>query len=282
MRRPLRLMKVPMKRWLVRIAVLLLVLVAALVITIVVADEAPPTGKAGPFADLLARRMQGAVEMDRWNATGIVRFDFGGRFQHVWDRNRRYARIRWGETEVLMRLDDRSGIARVKGEVVEGDAAKAALEEANVRFVNDTFWLNPMATFFNEGVTREIVELEGNKQALLVSYGSGGVTPGDKYLFFHDGRWKPNRWKMWVDIIPVGGLAVTWERYQTLQTGAQISTKHDWLIPFEIEGLAGANDVSMMFEEDPFAELGAPKNPASQPAHPAAPASQPSSQPAPE
>ncbi len=267
-RRPMGLMKVSMKRWLVRILVVLLVLVIGLVVAVFAIDEDPPTGETGPFAELLAKRMMGAVKMDRWDATGMVRFDFGGRHQHVWDRKRRLSRVRWGDTEVLMRLDDRTGVVRVGGEVVEGAAKQEALDSAYKRFINDTFWLNPMATFYNEGVTRERVELDGNQEALLVTYGSGGVTPGDKYLFYPDGRnWAPKKWKIWVSIIPVGGLEATFERYQTLQSGAVISTFHDGPIDLELKDVAGAVDWTRMYDEDPFSELVAPADaPASRPA----------------
>lgn len=256
-----------MKRWLLRIAVVLVVVVVGLAITIAVMDEDPPAGEPGPFADLLANRMMNAVKMHRWDATGIVRFDFGGRHQHLWDRQRRLSRVRWGDTEVLMRLDDKSGVVRVNGAVVEGDAKREALESAYKRFINDTFWLNPLATLYHEGVTRELVKLENNHEALLVTFSSGGVTPGDKYLIYPDGtNWLPKKWKLWVSIIPVGGLEATWERYKTLQTGFVVSTFHAGLVDLELKDVEGANDWTRMFDEDPFAEIVPSSAPASRPA----------------
>ena len=51
-----------MKRWLVRIAVVLLLIAAALVVTGIVLNEPRPDGEGGLKADSLARKMQGALD----------------------------------------------------------------------------------------------------------------------------------------------------------------------------------------------------------------------------
>ena len=57
-------------------------------------------------------------------------------------------------------------------------------------FCNDSFWMIAPFKAFDEGVTRTIVMSKEGNQNLLVSYASGGVTPGDSYLWILDKRIK--------------------------------------------------------------------------------------------
>ena len=185
----------------------------------------------------------------------------------MWDRNRNLSRVRWKDVEVLLNLETKDGIAMRGGQRVPDADAKPLLQKAYERFINDSYWLNPFFKFFDEGVTRKVVDLGGGKYALLVEYGSGGVTPGDAYLWYHDGRYLPNRCKMWVSLLPIGGVEVTWDRYQTLQTGAKVATKHDWFAPFELTDVAGAENMARLIDPDPFLPLvGTASQAASRPA----------------
>lgn len=244
-----------MKRWLLRLFVLLLVVVVGLVITGLVLHEDPPKGESGPFATLLAKRMLNTVQPEKWARTGAVKWNFANRRQHVWDRNRKLSRVIWDEHEVLLDLTTKKGIARTNGSEVKGAQAEKLFAKAYEIFINDSFWLNPFPKFLDEGVKLERVELDGGWEALLVTFPSGGVTPGDKYLWFHDGRYRPSRVKMWVSLLPIGGVEVTWERYQTLQTGAEVATKHDWFRPFELTDVAGAPSIDGLMTPDPFEPL---------------------------
>ncbi len=53
---------------------------------------------------------------------------------------------------------------------------------------------------------RRLVKTKTNKDALLVTYTSGGTTPGDSYLWHLDASGKPESYQMWVSILPIGGL----------------------------------------------------------------------------
>jgi hypothetical protein len=74
------------------------------------------------------------------------------------------------------------------------------------------------------GTERKVVNTKMGK-GLLVTYTSGGVTPGDSYLWILDQNNRPVKWKMWVSIIPLGGLEFTWEDWQKHE-GAWFAPTH--------------------------------------------------------
>ena len=243
------------------------VLVLGVAITIAVLDESKPTGEAGPAADDLARRMVAWTQPEGWAQTGAIQWNFGGRNQHLWDRQRRYARVEWGSTVVLLRLDTQSGIVREDGVTAKGARASELLQQAYAKWVNDAFWLHPFDGIFGPSVVRSIVKTPDRGDGLLVTYQSGGVTPGDSYLWFVDADGRPTAYKMWVSIIPVGGLEVSWDDWIDLPTGAKISTLHKGPIELRLTDIKGAENLDALLagQPDPFVEL-TQTTPTSQPA----------------
>ncbi|MEM9195710.1 MAG: hypothetical protein AAGF12_41470 [Myxococcota bacterium] len=233
---------------------LLLGLVLIGVIAGVVISEEKPTGTPGAEAEALAVAMETAIEKEAWERTGAVRWDFGGRQQHLWDRQRNFSRVRWDETEVLLRLDDQTGRAYEGGTELTGAVAEERVAEAWSFFCNDSFWLNPIAKLRDDGVT--LSHVDGERPGLLVEYASGGVTPGDAYLWHVGEDHLPTAWRMWVSIIPIGGLEASWEGWTTLSTGAKVATQHD-IGPLDLvlSDVAGAATLAELEEDDPFAPL---------------------------
>jgi len=136
------------------------------------------------------------------------------------------------------------------------DPLDAALDTAWRRWINDSFWLNPVVKAFDEGVARSVARVDG-RDALLLQYRSGGVTPGDRYLWLLDENGLPRAWRMWVSIIPIGGLEASWEGWTRLSTGALVATRHQ-MGPkrMEIRDVAGAETLSALVSgADPFAAL---------------------------
>src|SRR6185503_15420250 len=199
---------------------------AALVIALLIAVHHRPTPTTtGPDADALARTMLKSVDADAWARTGAVRWRFFNH-QHLWDRTRGFERVRWGKHEVLLDLATREGRTREGGrEITERSEHARLLEEAYAYFINDMFWLNPVVKAFDPGTSRAIGRLDG-KRVLLVSYASGGLTPGDRYLWILDDHGRPERWRLWVKILKVGGVEITWQGWTKLATGAWVSTEH--------------------------------------------------------
>lgn len=235
---------------------LALLIVLGLAAAVLLLRHPRPVGAAGPAADDLARAMERAVDKGAWARTGAVRFTFAGRNHHLWDRRRGLARVRSGDSEVLLDTGKAQGRAYLRGIEAQGGERDRLVKKAYAAWINDTFWLNPLAKLFDDGTERLLVE-EGGARALLLQYRSGGLTPGDGYLWLLGDGGRPRAWRMWVSIIPIGGLEASWEGWTKLPTGAWIATKHRLAgLSVELTDLAGAATLAELEPgPDPFARL---------------------------
>jgi hypothetical protein len=208
-------------------------------------------------ADAMARRMIEAVDVDAWERTGAVAWTFGVDNRHLWDRVRHFDRFQQGGLVVLIDLNSRRGVAWTGQRELSGAELDAALSGAWDAWCNDSFWLNPVVKAFDSGTSRGTVALEDGRTGLMVSYDSGGVTPGDSYLWILGDDGTPESWKMWVSILPVGGVQTTWEGWQTLPTGARIATQHTGAfgVVIAIHDVRGAATLAEIASDDPFAKL---------------------------
>jgi len=206
-----------------------------------------PDGTPGAEADALAHRMMAAVDADAWSRVRVVQFTFGGRNRWVWDRAGQRAWLRQGELDVRFHTDTRDGYALKGGRRLAGPYAERALEDAWAQFCNDTFWLNPVVKAFDMGTERLLVPQDDGSVGLMVRYLSGGVTPGDAYLWRLDERARPLAWQMWVKILPVGGVEASWDGWTQLPGGAWISTRHALgPVDLALTDLAVADDVEVL------------------------------------
>ncbi len=189
-------------------------------------NEKLPVGENPAKADALATKMQTALNKAAWDSTNIVLWDFSGRHKYVWDKKNEMVQVTWGENKVLLNLKEWNKGKAFKNDKEITDAQLDVLRgQAWSFFCNDSFWLIAPFKVFDEGVTRKVVKT-GDSEALLVSYASGGVTPGDSYLWFLDESGVPQKYKMWVKIIPIGGVEATWEKWTKTKTGVSVATQH--------------------------------------------------------
>jgi hypothetical protein len=233
------------------LAVILLLVVGALFLH----EARPEPGRTGPEADALARKIEQAVNKAAWDSTGAVSWVFAGQHELLWDKKRHLARVRWQDKEVLINLHTRKGIAYRNGQRLSEEEAQKPLQQAWEWWANDSFWLNPLAKLFDKGVSRSIVTVENGEPALMVSYGSGGVTPGDAYVWILGEDYLPTAWKMWVSVVPIGGIRIGWEEWKTLSTGAKVATHHGGIFPIDLTEVRAARELSELEPEDPFREL---------------------------
>ena len=252
-----------MKKILKILGITLGIIIVGLLILRMALSESLPEGKKGDEADALAYTMLSAINKTAWDSTGVVQWRFKGSGNHdfLWDRTRNWVQVKWDDNEVYVILDSLKGVAFKNNEQVKGKKADKLVKKAWTYFANDSFWLNAPAKVFDKGTERKLVELENGEKGLLITYTSGGVTPGDSYLWTLDEKGLPKAWKMWVKIIPIGGIFTEWQDWTTLETGAKIAQNHCLdlkmgKINVAITNLKAAKNLTAFgFDKDPFAVL---------------------------
>lgn len=209
------------------IGYVLLTLVVLLGAAFFMLNEKLPVGVKGEKAEALAQKMIQAVDKTAWDTTHYIRWALRAGNPIVWDKQRNLAQVEWKDNKVLLDIHKISGKAwENETEVTDPVKAQELIQKAYKIFINDAFWLNPVVKIYDEGVTRSLVTMKDGTEGLLVSYSSGGVTPGDSYLWLVDADGLPTAWKIWVSIIPIGGIEFNWEDWLTLSSGAKVSTMH--------------------------------------------------------
>lgn len=204
----------------------LLGLIAIAIVAGVIANESMPEGTSGAAADALARKMETAVNKEAWDSTRFVGWEFPTGTVYLWDKDKHAVVVEWDDNKVLLDTRDRTGKVYIAGtEVTDSEKRSELLEKAWSQFANDSFWLCAPMKAFDPGTTRKVVDDDG-KEALLVHYSSGGVTPGDSYLWELDDSGLPVAWRMWVNIIPVGGLRFTWDDWKGDAASPKIAQDH--------------------------------------------------------
>lgn len=235
------------------IGIALVSLALVIGVSILIFSEKEPVGTNAAKADQLAEAMLKSVNNEAWESTRYITWSFMDIHHYLWDKQQNLVQVKWSDNEVILFTQDQSGMAFEDGKAVEGDKKQKLLDNAWSFFCNDSFWLNPVAKAFDPGTTRSLVTLKDGREGLKVKYESGGVTPGDAYVWILDENNRPLAWKMWTKIVPVGGVEVSWENWQQLPTGAYISTFHKGLIPLELKNItAGMTLESVGMKEDPF------------------------------
>ena len=232
----------------------LLVLVGAIFIFL---HEGRPEGVAGPEAEAMADKMLEAVHADEWERLGVIEWDFPRGHHFVWDKKNHHVEVKWGDNRVLIAPTTGKGIAYEDGKRVEGEDAEELKEKAKHLFYNDSFWLAAFTKVKDPGTTRQVVDMGEEGKGLLVTHGTGGITPGDAYLWKLDENGIPKSYQMWVKIIPVGGLEFTWENWQELPNGALVAQNHkNFLFDVELKGIKGGNSLKDIgYPNDMFSEL---------------------------
>ena len=211
-------------KWIGIIVVALLVIVGVLLWS---NHEPLPEGESGPKAEALAQKMVGAINKPAWDSIRYVQWNFMGKHHFLWDKERHLVEVKWNNNRVLLNVEKVDGRAWIEGVEQTGASKESLIDKAWAVFINDSFWLNAPAMVFNPGTIRKYVPLENGQDGLLVTYTTGGKTPGDSYLWILNNEGLPLAYKLWVKIIPIGGVKFTWENWKTLDGGAKIAQYHD-------------------------------------------------------
>ena len=200
-----------------------------------------PQGKPGIEADALAYKMLDALDFEAYQKTKYIEWTFKNKHHFKWDKANDICTVLWEEYKVDLHLKftERSK-AYVHSFIIKGEKSDALVQTALEYFNNDSFWLVAPYKVFDEGVERSLVKTENNKDALLITYTSGGSTPGDSYLWLFDDSGKPTSFKMWTELAPIDGLEASWRDWTTTTSGAQLPTLHKILfMGLEIKNIKG-------------------------------------------
>ena len=216
-----------MKRLLKITGILLVLLVLGVIIAGSIAHEPLPKGKKGPEADALARKMLATLNHGAYQETKHLAWSFNnGAHTYAWDKNSNSCDVKWKDYTVQLNLQhpEQSMVHKAGREFNEN--TDDIIQKALAMFHNDSFWLVAPYKVFDPGTERRLVTLEDGTEALLVTYTSGGTTPGDSYLWLLNDNGFPNAFKMWVNIIPIGGIEASWDDWLVTESGAFLPKTH--------------------------------------------------------
>tara|TARA_R110000868_G_scaffold145181_2_gene365113 strand:+ start:9047 stop:9760 length:714 start_codon:yes stop_codon:yes gene_type:complete len=210
------------------ILILIGLIVIALVIAYFILDKPLPKGENSVAADLLAQQMLTAINYDTFKETSYLEWSFSGGSHHfIWDKENGQVTVKWSDYTVHLNLKNPNESAVFeKNKAVKGDSKTHLINKATAYFNNDSFWLLAPFKVFDEGSKRTIVTLEDGTKSLLVTYTSGGTTPGDSYLWKLQPNGFPESYQMWVKIIPIGGLEASWDDWKVMENGLFLPATH--------------------------------------------------------
>ncbi len=187
-----------------------------------------PEGEPGKKAENLADSMLMALNYERFRVASEISWTFAGEHHYRWNKKENLVQVQWDDYTVQLNPETKSGTARQSNNELQGNALKEAIQTAWEYYANDSFWIFAPFKVRDPGTTREFVQTADGK-GLLVHYTSGGVTPGDSYLWVLDENFRPKYWRMWVDIVPVPGLKYSWEGWQEYK-GIWLASNHNGFI----------------------------------------------------
>lgn len=212
-----------MKKLFKFLGVILLLLIGAFAIYYFTNNESLPQGKKGKEADELAQKMLIAINHENFKNTEILEWTFTENHSYKWHKQENIVEVFWDKNKVILHLKNpKKSIVFVENQKIYN---KKLVQKATDFFNNDSFWLIAPHKIFDKGSERSIVNHEG-KDALLLTYTSGGSTPGDSYLWILDKNYFPTSYKMWTSIIPIGGVSATWNDWKKTESGIKLPTKH--------------------------------------------------------
>lgn len=208
------------------LAVILIGIVAYFIV-----DKPLPEGRGGTEAERLTEKMLAAVNIQAWDTLHYLSWVSPRKgCRYIWDRENEWVYSKEPGTEAF--LDTRSGKGLVRDETnrdMVGDRLNKAVSEGLHNFWNDSFWLLAFTKVKDPGTSRKVVDMDDGSKGLLVTYSTGGSTPGDSYLWELAPDGLPTAWRIWTSTLPIGGLRFTWENWKTLPGGARVAVDHKLL-----------------------------------------------------
>ncbi|HEY4596256.1 MAG TPA: hypothetical protein VIJ02_07635 [Thermoanaerobaculia bacterium] len=174
-----------------------------------------------PTADsVLDHLTQALGGKQAWDNTHYIRFTFVGRRTHWWDkwtgRHRLEGQTKEGQHYVVLdNVNTKEGSAWLDGKKVEGDKAQEMVKNAYAAWVNDTYWLIEPYKLRDPSVNVSYAgeeKLDGKTyDKLAVSFGTVGLTPGDRYwVWVNRDTGLVDRWDYILQDMPKDGPPLSW------------------------------------------------------------------------
>lgn len=218
-----------MMRVIKKVTLALIVISLGLFLVIQLLSKPLPEAITGPEADQLARDVQAALNISGYETLDQIQFSFRDH-HYLWNKIEERVLVSWEGYQVDLILSEIENSKIVQGDKKSNRAD--LIEKAKAYFYNDSYWLVAPFKFFDPGVIRSLVETDNGNKALLITHTSGGVTPGDSYLWYFDENLVPTHFELWVSIIPIKGVSATWSSWVSKED-VLFSTFHK-LGPLEI------------------------------------------------
>jgi hypothetical protein len=193
-------------------------------------DEDLPYGKQGAEAEILAVKMLDALNYEAYQKTNYIEWTFRNKHHYKWEKDKNICAVYWKDYKVVLHLNNiENSKVYVHNFNIKGEIEKELLEKAISNFNNDSFWLVAPYKIYDPGTERRLITLENGDKGLLVTYTSGGSTPGDSYLWILDDNSKPKSFKIWASSLPLKGVEASWSDWVITESGAQLPTFHKLL-----------------------------------------------------
>ncbi len=219
-----------MRKILKIILALVLLFIAGMTIFYFSVSMSLPAGKTGKEAEVLADKMLDAIGYEEYKQLEKISWIFRGVNHHEWDKTERTVKSSFDGNEVF--LNFKTGehkVLKTAGTVTNDELITQAIGH----FYNDSFWLVAPFKIRDKGVTRKLVETDDGP-GLLVTYTSGGVTPGDSYLWVLGDDFRPKYWRIWTSNVPIPGMKFEWSDWAEYE-GALFSVTHPSFGPLSID-----------------------------------------------
>lgn len=241
------------KKGLFALASLLVVLISLFLVS---SRKSLPASRPGEQAELLAARVEASVGKDGWERLGAIAFYFvpGGR-AHFVDFKRGFVEVAFAQSSnqyLVQYAKDGRGLVFKNRKRVDGQEASDSIQQALKFHINDMYWLNPFVQMRSPGAVRKITE-DGD---LMVHYPEGGITPGDTYVIHIGPDGLPDRWNLWVKVLPLKGMQFTFEDWKEIAPGVRVSLMHrSFFKDVELREVRTFSSYPGTENKDRFAEL---------------------------